>query len=178
MLGRIERVLLKKDTTVLPEEYEAVFQDHGIIRKYCKGTTIYDWKKIREEYIKPPTAWHFKFSPSKRIFIKKSKTGNILVKGEPNYRTNCGQYKGINKRGKTCNNMNKIPLVPKAVVKKEKLKDINNLLKKYFGQDWQDDQTLSYYRDLITTDSENHDGIVNDDRLCDINEKYEEPTVS
>ena len=34
-------------------------------------------------------------------------------------------------------------------VKQEKIKDVQNLLRKHYGQDWRDQKNLVYYRELL-----------------------------
>lgn len=152
VFGRIEKVIRKNDTIIRPEDYCEILKDFGNVIEHGKHTAIFDWKSSKNEIFKLTTYWHFQFNKAKRISIKRSKNGGAVIRGEEHYRTDFGMYKGICKKGKTCKGITKVPLtVTHLRVSKAKLNDVDNLLKKHFGNDWQDNPMLVYYKEVLNT---------------------------
>lgn len=118
---------------------------------------MYDWKASVQMVLKLPGNWHFAFNQSKRFLFKKNlQKTNILIKGEVNYQINTGAYKNVCKKGKTIKNILPLNEVPTGIVKINplKLKDVDNLLKKHYGDDWKKLDFLTFYKDSIFKQSQ------------------------
>ncbi|KAG8282853.1 hypothetical protein J6590_028827 [Homalodisca vitripennis] len=91
---------------------------------------------------------------------------------------NFGKYKGVCKKGKSINFMSKVFVSSNVKVKPEKLNDVDNLLKKHFSEDWQNEPSLLYYKQVLTSADHvvnNNNG--NDEDWCEPREFIEEATV-
>nr|CAD7256992.1 unnamed protein product [Timema shepardi] len=120
---------------------------------------IHDWKSSVADVIKAPGQLHFKFSPTKRITLKKTKNKNIVMKGEINYRVDTGTFKPFLKKGKSIHSINPEPLPSQVPVKAEKIEDVKKLLNKHFGEGWDEQDGMDYYRQVLlySTESEVED---------------------
>ncbi|KAJ8891935.1 hypothetical protein PR048_004494 [Dryococelus australis] len=59
----------------------------------------YDWKKEARDIAKVTSSSHFKISQCKGFHLRRSvKTNNILMRGEPHYRTDIGIERDIAKK--------------------------------------------------------------------------------
>nr|CAI5837518.1 unnamed protein product [Callosobruchus analis] len=114
-----------------------------------------------------PVTGHSFLPPDRRIILTRGKKGTILVRGEPNYSGDINNPLGITKRGKQISNicpkeieLNKVELNIK------KVKNVDELLCKHFGVDWQtkaDQENLIYYKNVVmqygeAIENENSDG--------------------
>ncbi|KAH9632260.1 hypothetical protein HF086_002895 [Spodoptera exigua] len=79
--AKIEKTLRTKEVIVFPSEYTQVLQENGTCID-LKTIPVYDWNAAYEPVIKPTSSWHFPFMRSKRFFLTRTKTENILVQGE------------------------------------------------------------------------------------------------
>lgn len=74
------------------------------------------------------------------MFKKNLKITNILISEEVSYQVETGAYKNVCKKGKCIQNI----LPPKEIstgsmkINPLKLRDVDNLLKKHYGDDWQE----------------------------------------
>lgn len=150
VFGRIEKVLKKIETVITPEEYNTIFASYGKVVKCGVDFQVYNWKDACQGAIRKPANWHFKFAPSKRILLKKNaNTGKVLIKGEVNYRCDLGRYKSILKAGKNVSDIDPRLLPNIFPVKKEKMNDVDKLLKKHFGNEWRQLPDLEYYKNVL-----------------------------
>lgn len=110
------------------EYVKEVFEKYGTVMLL---NNVKDWKTALGNVIRPPGNWHFQFNQCKRFFLRRSRSNDVYIKGEPNYCADIGSYKSILKRGKTFIDLNPDSIEKhKVVVKKEKIKDVDALLKK------------------------------------------------
>lgn len=149
VFGRIEKKIRKVDTLIDPQEYLNIFSEFGTVRKVTEEVAVADWKTEVSSVLKSAGGLHFKFAPSKRIIIKKDRKGNISLQGEEHYRSDLGVPKGILKKGKTLAMIKPQLLTSTVSIKPEKLTDVDKLLKKHFGADWRDIETLNFYREIL-----------------------------
>lgn len=89
-------------------------------------------------------------SKTKRIIIKNTEQGKILVRSEVLYRNDTCNPLAITKRGKSI-----AGIVPDRIenhfnVKSEKLRDVAKLLEKHFGADWRNLPDLKYYKNVLS----------------------------
>lgn len=104
---------------------------------------------------------------SKRFFITRTKTENILVQGEKAYRMETNIKKTVTKKNKNITMIKPEIIQPNTIIPKaSKLKDVSALLQKHFGQHWQNLQFLQYYKHLVAN--------MNNDLEMMISEDHEE----
>nr|CAI5848738.1 unnamed protein product [Callosobruchus analis] len=152
----IEKDVKKLDTIVVPEEYYSIFRKYGTLKKLGVEWHAQNWKKEAGDVLKPTSSLHFKIKSCKRIILTRSKTGgyHIFVRGEPNYKVDVNNAKGICKTGKQIIYINPENLeLNKVNIKPLKLKNVEQLMTKHFGASWRDitDTDLTYYTNLIKT---------------------------
>lgn len=179
VFGRIEKDLKRIPVITIKEKYFECFKRHGDLR--ILGT---DWITkditILENNLKKVNS----IQSLKRIHItKKFKQGtqnalNCVVKSYENFKFETGKEESISLliKGKC------IPLeipntdsgtIPLTVNKK---KDVENLLKKQFGDDWRNLEELSWYKSVIddqnisTQNMRREEEQPNDDCDCNCNE--------
>lgn len=162
--GRIEKIVRKRDTIIKPSEYRDIIRETATVKELGKDFVIYDWKKEVQDTIKPPGQWHFKFSAAKRIILKKSASGgNVIVRGEVNYKSDIGAFKSVLKRGKTISQMSPEPLLNQISLREEKLSDVDALLKKHFGSEWGNNDDLSFYKSVLQSVSRTNSETINEE---------------
>ncbi|GBP44071.1 hypothetical protein EVAR_85225_1 [Eumeta japonica] len=157
IFAQIEKDLKKREVISSPEQYQE------IITQYCKLTpldtiAVQDWKSAYAPIIKPTTSWHLQFQKCKRFFLTRSKTNNLLVQGEQSYRNDIKVKKTITKKNKSITMV--IPDVIPAnqiIPNKAKVTDVSNLLKKHYGEQWKDIETLTFYKNIEARRSEQED---------------------
>lgn len=170
VFGLIEKKIKTKATIILPEEYVNIFADHGTVLRAGTDFLMFDWRSAAQTVLKLPGAWHFKFNAAKRMILTKSKKG-IVERGEPHYRSDVCEAKGICKRNQQIINMKPKQIPSPVHVKEEKLRDVGNLLQKHFGDDWDKIENLSYYKNIFNnlyeTENVNQCDSVRDIEMCD-----------
>lgn len=174
VFGRIEKDVKKKDTIILPSEYRDIFKQYATVLELGQDFSVVDWKAAVETVVKPPAQWHFQFSTAKRFCFKKTSNGTVFVRGEVNYKSDLGVYKQVLKKGKFLADINPELVVRLVKVKPQKLKDVDELLKKHFGKEWRhySGVDLMFYSDIIDgvhdaveANDEETDNIEEDDGL-------------
>lgn len=148
VFAKIERELKKKEVIITPAQYVSVLEEHGSATK-LSSIAVYDWKRSYESIIKPTTSWNFPFMKSKRIFLTRTKTDNIFVQGEVNYRSELNKKIIITKKNKKITMINTTIISPNTIIpKKSKVQDVTKLLEKHFGNDWRNLDDLDYYKNI------------------------------
>lgn len=81
---------------------------------------------------------------------------NILIKGEVSYQIDTGVYKNVCKKGKSVQNILQLSEIPTGSVQINplKLRDVDNLLKKHYGDEWQKLDFLTLYKEIISKQSQ------------------------
>lgn len=101
-------------------------KDHTTIVKAGIDFEFHDWKAEAESVLKPPAAWHFKLSETKRLTLQKSSSNaTVVVRGDPSYNIATALYRSVLKKKKTVADMNpeKIECGNLHNVSREKLRD-------------------------------------------------------
>lgn len=172
IFGRIEKIVRKKDTIITPAEYTTIFSEFGVVKRLSSDVPVFDWKAAVASVFKSPGQWHFKFSPSKRIILSKTKSRKgVLLRGEVPYHSDLCMPKSVLKKGKFIHQVIPTRLETGVPVKELKLRDVDNLLGKHFGIDWRSIEELGFYRNVLdnqmvqhceTTQDEAHE-----DEMCE-----------
>lgn len=170
-------MLKKKDTIISPEEYLEVYSTVGTVLKVGTDFTVKDWKAATTAILKPTSKWHFRFQESKRFIIKRSRKGDALIQGEPNYRVETGVLKSVSRTKVTAQNITPEDLPLGVEVKPAKLRDVNSLLKKHFGEQWMERPDLQWYKDVIQRQSVTHEEGVGLGDTVDPGDEEDEPMV-
>lgn len=155
VFGRIEKALRKIPTITDPKTYEEIFAQHGTVCILGENCSVFNWKETAKDYLMPLKAWHFKFNLVKRfVFSRNIQRDKVLVRGERSFNADYEKPKCLTKPSRSLKDV-VLPLVAKGVpVKKAKLKDMANLLKKHFGDDWGTRQDLQFFKTVIEQNEE------------------------
>lgn len=147
LFGQIERIIKRTPEITNPGQYRDILQKWGTVYKLGVDVPILDWKTEVQKVMKQPAQWHFKFQMSKRIIMSKGQNG-VLVSGELFYKNNTGTHQTLLRRGK------KLRITPSVAnigvpIKKDKQVSITKLLQKHFGEDWQQEESLSFFKNVF-----------------------------
>lgn len=172
VFARIEKEIKHSNVIINPHDYSVIFEKFGTVRSVVGK--VYDWKSRCCEIFKPPSNWHFHFNLTKRfIFKKNTKSDNVLINGEANYRNNLGKFQNVCKRGTKVSYMafpdaikTGVPIAPL------KIRDVKNLLTKHFGNNWPQLESLIYFKNIVENISVESEGADVENKECD--EFYDE----
>ncbi|KAJ8897178.1 hypothetical protein PR048_002524 [Dryococelus australis] len=141
VLGRIEKEAKRKETITEPKEYHNIFEHHWPLK--VKGTDwgAYDWKKAARDIVKAAS-----------LFVK---TNNILVRGEPYYRTDIEIERGITKKNTSFTDASPHKLPIGIPVTKDKVNDVGDLLLKHFSCEWKSLDSLQWYKRIVESNGHN-----------------------
>lgn len=156
VFGLIERELKHKNTIICKEEYHQVFQLYGCVKVIDKDWLPYNWKDEAKICLKSSSQLHFKISQCRRVSLRKSKSGNIVVKGELGYNIDTGRERTICKVGKKFEDVNPLPIPLGVKLKEEKVKDVEKLLAKHFGNEWKALESLQWFVSVIDKNNNNN----------------------
>lgn len=169
-----EKAIKKMEVIVTPEEYMNVMKSKATI-KSLRDVQIFYWKEAKDEVMKPVSNWHFKIQSCKRVFLTKGKTNSdsILAQGETTYRNLLGVPKSLMKRGKTIRQL-KLEVVPinQVAMKEEKLRNVRDLLRKHYGDNWKALNNLKFYMDIL--DDPREDTVEREEDVCEFVEELPE----
>ncbi|KAJ8895273.1 hypothetical protein PR048_000598 [Dryococelus australis] len=125
VFGRIEKLMRRKQTAVTP--------------KYSDLQNV----------LRPTWQRHSKISLCKTVVLTRNENGQVRVRGELQYKTDTGTDFPITKRGVTVSNIVAGQLPNKVPIKAVKLKYVDKLSSKHFGEGWRDRDNLTYYKTVI-----------------------------
>lgn len=167
VFGNIEKEIRRISEITSPEAYENIIKKRAKVLKLGQHDyKVLDWKSETQKILKSTAQWHFKFKPSKRFIMTKNKSGMVLMRGEPVYRSNVGEAKGIYRKGKKIEAMKPKEIPIGVKIKEDKIKSISNLLKSHYGAEWVSDENLRYLQEVLKKDyanAEEVDEAVEDD---------------
>ncbi|CAH1110932.1 unnamed protein product [Psylliodes chrysocephalus] len=170
-----EKEVKKKSVVVKPSDYEKIIAHRSTIRKLGVDWQVYDWKSEAQTHMKTPSAWHFQFNKKKRFVFTRGKA-NVLIRGESNYYADIGEAKSVLKRGKNTSAINSTELDIGCKLKGDK-STIISLLKKHYGDTWEENPDLSFLKEALVTSRAEQDNMPETDvesgcrsiKPCDIN---------
>ncbi|KAJ8880886.1 hypothetical protein PR048_017359 [Dryococelus australis] len=110
--------------------------------------TVHDWKTYVGSVLKNPGT---SIPEVKKTGFMKSPTKKVcLVLGEPFYNFEGGELKSLNKRGKNFKE-DLSDVIPKGILVKEaKIKEMKRLLALHYGDKWDKNETLGFFRNIFT----------------------------
>lgn len=145
VFGNIEKVIRKCEVIANPLDYLNIIKTHSTVIMMGRDCEVSDWRQSSQNVYRPTGSWHFGFQRCKRFFLKK-KNNNVFVRGEENYCISNGAFRAITRKGKNASMVSPKGLpIGEVVVKEAKKKDVVNLLKKHYGNDWQAYPELKFY---------------------------------
>lgn len=138
---------------------------------------MYDFKVCNKGPCRSANQLHFRISQCKRIFLRRSLSGNsnVLARGEYYYGFESGDYKSMFAKKFNATDYNVIQVPEANQVKPDKIKDVVNLLEKHFGEDWASLESLRFYRHVICIEN---DVEMNEDEPNEAEEEICEPRDS
>ncbi|CAH2102032.1 unnamed protein product [Euphydryas editha] len=173
--GVVEKKLRKMEVVIHPKQILDIVSEHATLIKFGKDCMVFDWKTTVKDILKPTTTWNIQFNQCKRFILRRSKKpGNVLVRGEIFYKSDLATAQNICKPRKVINMVNPIILPSIVAVNKSKLGDVNKLLSKHFGTEWQCLSELSFYKEVLLKQEALQETPSEDIIYCD--EETQEPT--
>ncbi|KAG7307859.1 hypothetical protein JYU34_006468 [Plutella xylostella] len=148
-----EKKIREKECIAQPEEYCEIISKHATVHYLVKEVPVLDWRSATKENLKGTQTWHFQMSKCKRIILKR-RPGKITVRGELSYRSDTGTDKCVMKKNKRISLVQPEIVTARVQVKREKLKDVDSLLNKHYGEKWRDLEYLEFYKKVLS-DQEN-----------------------
>lgn len=167
VFGLIEKEIKCMENIISPQEYMDIYKNHGTVIHF---DNVLDWKSALTNVMRPPGNWHFAFSQMKRFYLRRNKSNDVLIQGEANYTANLGTYRSVLKRRMTFldvrpDRINKL----NVLIKKEKLRDVDNLLTKHYGSEWRNRIDLDYYKQVMIRREIETEGMEEyEEEICEI----------
>ncbi|KAJ8949785.1 hypothetical protein NQ314_008112 [Rhamnusium bicolor] len=151
VFGNIEAKIRKLEVIENPQVYLDLISESSTVIRMGTDCRIFDWKSSLQQVLKLPGQWHFQFKASKRFYLERSLSGNnILVRGEAHYKNDLNVLKSVTKRGQSVRYINLIDINEgNQQLNPLKLRDVNKLLLKHFGEDWRTAEYLEFYNSII-----------------------------
>ncbi|CAH1109845.1 unnamed protein product [Psylliodes chrysocephalus] len=134
---------------MLPKEYIDIISEHATVHNVTSDIAVLNWKSECKNLLKITHNWHFQINKCKRnILCRRAK--EIFVRGEISYRSDLLNPASLMKKGKKLTDFMPRPVPLGSQVKAAKLEDVDKLVKKHYGNDWQTTANLKFYKDIIT----------------------------
>ncbi|KAF6212106.1 hypothetical protein GE061_012626 [Apolygus lucorum] len=169
--GRVEKRLKNINVITNNNEYDAIYEEFGSVKKLGEDWVVYDIKHLEQIYQKIKG-----ISQTKRLCIKKirSRDGTVSTKVLccANYRFDSmtENFRSIVKKGRSDSLENLPEIHTSLALTEEKKRDVIHLLKTHFGADWRDQPNLTWYANVLENAA---DPSTEEDEECDCLE--EEP---
>lgn len=153
LFGTVEKSLRKQSEILTPEQYHRIYQKMGNVRRLGIDWDVLNFKDLCQNLKKPVG-----IRDMKRVILKKKLKGKsirVVFRMEPSYGLDdpSKSYMTLLKRGVATDQIlhpNVVSLV--HPIKSEKKKDLFDLLKKRFGNNWNEDDSLKFYVDIFQRD--------------------------
>lgn len=172
---KIDKWVNKSKIILDPEKYIAIYNKMGSIVRVDEDCYVFDWKQEVETYFEGTWLWNFSLEKVKRFYLKRTSSNiDVLVRGECHYKNDKGTYKKVTKKNVNVCMMNPNIIQPNEVhIKESKLKNINDLLVNYFGENWRSKSELLYYSSIIPLVKINSKAEEEDEVTCVFHEEVE-----
>ncbi|KAG8309885.1 hypothetical protein J6590_074737 [Homalodisca vitripennis] len=102
---------------------------------------------------------------------------SATLRGETNYNVDSEVGKNINKPGKQLSTLIPKPVKEGVPIKKSKLKDLNTLLTKHFTKEWENNQDLTFFKNLFDQQKALSDPQDNESDIGEIDDTNEELAI-
>lgn len=182
VFAKIEKEIKGIEVILNPDQYINIFENYGQVFQLGKSIPVRDWKTYTQRILKPLSQWHFKFNLCKRFILIKHNRNLIKIRGEPYYRNDISLEKTVYKRGMSADCIDPVILSASNNLKAVKVKDVKNLLRKHFGENWNSIPDLKYYKDIFDRHNQSLDAqeaaiILDDVEICQFYEESAELLV-
>lgn len=151
VFAKIEKEVRCREVINSPQKYLDIISEFGTVTGLGNNDCdVFDWKSATQMVFKPVGSWHFKFKQCKRFILKRSKRqGNILIQGHLHYKLDNGVSKNVCKKEKVSS-----MIVPEKInasndLTANKKKDVLTLLKSHWGNEWQQNEELVFFKKLL-----------------------------
>lgn len=149
VFGNVEKVIKKREVIIQPEEYCDIISSNATVTN-LRDIIMFDFKRATQEVFKPTAKWPFKITQCKRFVIKRSKiSGNTLIRGELFYYSDTNKAFNVCKTGKNTSMLQPTTISTRAPVTQAKITDVEKLLAKHVGLEWQEREDLQFYLGII-----------------------------
>lgn len=137
VFASIEKKSRKEDTIINPTKHYEIFKESSTIQNLGRDQNVYDWKSDSSDVIKPSESLQFKINSDKRIIISKNKSVTLQYKENLiRYKHKLSQPQSICKKEKSLLTINLTQIeTGKMEIKPEKIRNVNELLVSYFGNE-------------------------------------------
>ncbi|CAG9793048.1 unnamed protein product [Diatraea saccharalis] len=179
VFAHIEKHLRKMENIINPSKYIDVVSQHATVINVATTCQIFDWKSTSKDIFLNVGKWHVPFAKCKRFYLKRSSRCSDMVglRGELHYRQDLSQYKSICKK-KTSAMIAPTIMTQDVSIKQLKLRDVGQLLKTHYGDDWRSLDTLGYFARVLLHDILVHHNVGDDgdndnpeESMCQVQEE-------
>lgn len=174
--GQVEKKLRKRPTILTKEEYYEIYNEVGEIRKLGEDWCLFNTKSLSSRFKNVDM-----ISQKKRIIIQKEEetvtrrrgsvtSSSIKVKAHENFRFEADSETAIKlyKKGWTHKRAFEEPVDVMTLghpIPPAKKKDVESLLKTLYGE-WENDVSLSWYKDVLNCSTGNDEETVEENTQC------------
>lgn len=181
VFGHCEKKIKSMQQIENPQQYVDIISRFATVVNVGSECEVFDWRNEAYKVFKKTNEWHFKFAPTKKFCLKRSKNKNqILIKGEHFYYHEVNQYKFVTKPKSTIADI-KPSLIQTGLaglVKKQKIADVKRLLEIHYGPTWKKNTVLDYYKNLFDTcDGQEEPQNIEEEAECEKTEESPETIV-
>lgn len=151
MFAHVEKATRKLECIIIPENYLYIIGSHSTIVRLGSDCEVLNFKSSMNSVMKDVGSWHFQFKKCKRFFIKRTaQPGNIVINGEVHFNNREGVYKKVTRKNNIVADINPEAIEMKTVtVKCAKLVDVEKLLNSHFGEGWESQEGLNFYKNIL-----------------------------
>lgn len=169
VFAHAEKESRKLECIITPENYLDIIGAHSTIVRLGTDCEVFNFKKSMATTMKDVGSWHFQFKKCKRFFIKRSfKPGNVVINGEVNFNNREGVFKKVTRKNKNVCDINPDAIEMKSVkLKPAKLVDVKKLLCCHFGEDWENQEGLGFYKNILQAPTEEEEENDSSEAFCE-----------
>lgn len=147
-----------------------LFKEHATILNLGRDVQAQEWKEASTKILKSTSAMHFSIKKCKRFFLKRNRQKtNILVRAEETYNNKQNVYKSICKKGKFASQIIPAPVPMYVKIKEAKIKDVKTLLTTHYGEEWEGQPELKYFKEVFARPAELQNVV--EEEMCEMLEE-------
>lgn len=157
VFGRVQKELTRHPIITTPEEYTEYYSQFGTVKKLGSDWKLYNIKELETVYKKITGIQNLK----RITFVKTTNNRNQLqchIKTFENYIFTSDNESDTKlyllKRQKSLNNFTLTEIVIQKHLNLKKKNDVRNLLVKQFGEEWAENQELSWYVSIMNNSND------------------------
>lgn len=171
VFGNIEKILKKHEVIIQPQEYIDIIATNTTVTN-MRDIQMLDFRSAAKDVLKPTARWPFKISECKRFILKRSKTpGNVLIRGELYFHSDMSKAVNVCKPGLKTNMIRPSTVPLGAPLNRAKISDVDALLKKHFGTDWENNEECQFYVNIMRSPVIQEKETEDDENYCERREE-------